>query len=337
MVDRALISIKQLVGFAHLVDSGRRRGQRVGYAQSGAADWISFQLSNALVGNSVDGPVIEVMLGSIAFKAEADLVLAVGCVMATSSQQLSIEIDGVQSKINQGISVRRNQNIVIRNDNSVNYFYIALAAKINGHLLFGSVCTVPREKTKTHNNVLAVNQILKGEAIDNVRRGKLRSLFSNKELINETVKKVRALQDYVNMGTEVLFFQFCYQHMDFDFIQKQRFTNSEYRIGKEAGKMGIKLQGPPILTQRRALLSEGICLGAIQISAEGQPMILLNDRQTLGGYPKIGVIGSVDCARIAQKSMGSIIRFESKDVDMLRTRRLLTNSLIQSIRDILSK
>ena len=59
------------------------------------------------------------------------------------------------------------------------------------------------------------------------------------------------------------------------------------------------------------MLSEGICHGAIQIPADGQPIVLLNDRQTIGGYPKIGSVIPLDTAKLAQLSPGSSIKFEA--------------------------
>jgi len=64
-----------------------------------------------------------------------------------------------------------------------------------------------------------------------------------------------------------------------------------------------------------SMLSEGICLGAIQIPADGQPIVLMNDRQTIGGYPKIGSVIALDCARLAQLSPGSRVRFESISIE----------------------
>ncbi|MGM9256392.1 biotin-dependent carboxyltransferase family protein, partial [Campylobacter jejuni] len=70
-----------------------------------------------------------------------------------------------------------------------------------------------------------------------------------------------------------------------------------------------KLSGSAISCSSRALLSEGISLGAVQIPPDGQPIVLLNDRQTLGGYPKIGTVLSLDCWRLAQTPPGSLVQF----------------------------
>ena len=70
------------------------------------------------------------------------------------------------------------------------------------------------------------------------------------------------------------------------------------------------IEGQAIKCDIDGILSEGICHGAVQIPADGQPIILLNDRQTIGGYPKIGAVSSVDTAKLGQLSQGGKVRFE---------------------------
>ena len=74
--------------------------------------------------------------------------------------------------------------------------------------------------------------------------------------------------------------------------------------------MGYRLQGRPIKSDIEGILSEGISYGAVQIPADGQPIVLLNDRQTIGGYPKIGSVISQDCAKLSQLRQGDKVRFE---------------------------
>ena len=73
--------------------------------------------------------------------------------------------------------------------------------------------------------------------------------------------------------------------------------------------MGYRLEGPAIACDIEGILSEGICFGAIQIPADGQPIVLLNDRQTIGGYPKIGAALSLDTAHLAQLTPGGRVHF----------------------------
>ena len=73
--------------------------------------------------------------------------------------------------------------------------------------------------------------------------------------------------------------------------------------------MGYRLEGPAITCEIDGILSEGICAGAIQIPPDGQPIVLLNDRQTIGGYPKIGSALSLDTAHLAQLTPGGSVHF----------------------------
>jgi allophanate hydrolase subunit 2 len=83
--------------------------------------------------------------------------------------------------------------------------------------------------------------------------------------------------------------------------------------------MGYRLQGAEIIPAIEGILSEGICLGAIQFPPDGQPIILLNDRQTMGGYPKIGSVLSVDIGKLAQLSAGGRVNFEAINLDQAQS------------------
>ena len=83
--------------------------------------------------------------------------------------------------------------------------------------------------------------------------------------------------------------------------------------------MGMRLEGPAVSCPTQQMLSEGICLGAVQVPADGQPIVLLNDRQTIGGYPKIGAVMARDTARLAQLRPGDTLRFEAVDLHQAHT------------------
>jgi len=100
-----------------------------------------------------------------------------------------------------------------------------------------------------------------------------------------------------------------YQACDFSNTERQRFYLHSYTVTPAADRMGYKLKGAAISCQQTQLLSEGICYGAVQIPPDGQPIVLLNDRQTLGGYPKIGTVLSLDCALLAQAAAGTEVYF----------------------------
>jgi biotin-dependent carboxylase-like uncharacterized protein len=91
---------------------------------------------------------------------------------------------------------------------------------------------------------------------------------------------------------------------------RRTFTESDYRVSKEADRMGIRFEGPTIEHAKGAdILSDGIGPGAIQVPGAGLPIVLLADRQTVGGYPKIATVASVDLPRLGRLLPGQTVRF----------------------------
>ena len=204
--NQQLVTFNKISGFAHLVDSGRTGGQHIGYAQSGACDWVSFQAANALVERPLNAPCIEVMLGGISFIAEQDIIIAITCLSKLTSSQLICRVDGRNFPVNEAISVAKGKVVEIEPNGPVNYFYIAIAAQITASRFHGSVCTVSRERNEKHNNMLEAGKVL----------------FGNVEPFSGKVgakSKLKDLQGYVEMESETLSFHYCYQHCDFDWLQ----------------------------------------------------------------------------------------------------------------------
>lgn len=106
-----------------------------------------------------------------------------------------------------------------------------------------------------------------------------------------------------------------YQQQAFSRFQQRLFFSSDYRVSDRCDRMGYRLEGAVIKPSIDGILSEGICLGAIQVPADGQPIVLMNDRQTIGGYPKIGSVMSLDIARLAQMMPGAMVGFEPITID----------------------
>jgi allophanate hydrolase subunit 2 len=100
-----------------------------------------------------------------------------------------------------------------------------------------------------------------------------------------------------------------YQQAHFPRYEQRRFFSHAYTVSDRSDRMGYRMEGPAIACDIEGILSEGICLGAIQIPADGQPIVLLNDRQTIGGYPKIGSALSLDLAQMAQLQPGGTVYF----------------------------
>ena len=90
------------------------------------------------------------------------------------------------------------------------------------------------------------------------------------------------------------------------------FLTSEYTVTEETNRMGCRLEGPSVPAKHTSdIISDGIAPGAIQISSDGKPIILMSDRQTTGGYAKIATVITADLPRLAQTRPGTRIRFQA--------------------------
>jgi antagonist of KipI len=104
------------------------------------------------------------------------------------------------------------------------------------------------------------------------------------------------------------------------------FLSGTYAMAPQSDRVGCRLQGPPIAHRRGAdIVSDGSAFGSVQVSGDGQPIVLMADRGTTGGYAKIATVASVDLPRLAQAAPGDRIRFAQIDVgaaqDLLRAAR----------------
>src|SRR5260370_639719 len=97
---------------------------------------------------------------------------------------------------------------------------------------------------------------------------------------------------------------------------RKTFVESEYRVSKEADRMGIRFEGPTIEHSKGAdIISDGIGPGAIQVPGAGLPIVLLGDRQTVGGYSKIATVASVDLPRLGRMLPDQSVRFAAITVE----------------------
>ncbi len=101
----------------------------------------------------------------------------------------------------------------------------------------------------------------------------------------------------------------AYQWDMFEDSQKEKFFNNTYEVTNQNDRMGYRLKGEKVFPLSGGIISEGIAYGAIQIPPHGEPIILLKERQTIGGYAKIGSVIRVDCFKLAQAKQGDKVKF----------------------------
>ncbi|WP_426237987.1 biotin-dependent carboxyltransferase family protein [Pseudomonas sp. TWP3-2] len=270
-----------------LQDAGRFGVRHLGVTQGGAADWCSMAWANWLLGNGLDLPVVEITLGGFAVVAEED------CVLALAGADLGAQIDGEPLAPWRSFKLRKGQILKFIQPLLGARAYLAAPGGFDAPKVLGSSATVVREELGGLDGMglpLAKSATLSyhGETL----------LVREVPLAQRPDLRNAAPLDLV-LGAQIG--QFSGQSL-FDVF------NSAWTLDSRADRMGIRLLGKALHYQGAPMISEGIPLGAVQVPPDGQPIVLLNDRQTIGGYPRLGALTPLALARLAQCLPGAKVR-----------------------------
>ncbi|WP_447758046.1 5-oxoprolinase subunit C family protein [Pseudomonas moraviensis] len=270
-----------------LQDAGRFGVRHLGVTQGGAADWCSMSWANWLLGNELDAAVVEITLGGFAVVAEED------CLLALAGADLGAQIDGQALAPWRGFTLHKGQRLQLTQPLLGARAYLAAPGGFAAPSVLGSCATVVREELGGLDG-LGV-PLTKGAILS--YHGEPRPVRDVPQTQQPDLRSVKPL-DLV-IGAQIG--QFSGQSL-FDVF------NSTWTIDSRADRMGIRLQGATLHYQGAAMISEGIPLGAVQVPPDGQPIVLLNDRQTIGGYPRLGALTPLALARLAQCLPGAKVR-----------------------------
>ena len=276
-----------------LQDAGRFGQHSIGLTNGGPLDRHSFNWANRLCGNDQNACVIEASIGGLVLQIDIDTQIAV------TGGDAALTINDKPAASWQTHSLKPGDKIALGFSQTASRHYIAVKGGFKIEPMFGSCATVAREKLGG----------LKGAAL---QAGDSLPCIATKD---SSLLKLSEEHRPNYSGDIVLRVILGYQQAAFSHVQKARFFNHEFELSDKCDRMGFRLTGPEIQSGISGMLSEGICFGAIQIPADGQPIVLLNDRQTIGGYPKIGAVFSLDIPQLTQRMPGTKVRFEAITID----------------------
>ena len=287
-----------------LQDAGRFGMTALGLTQGGPLDAHSFAWANALVGNPSNSTVIEHSIGGLVLQATT------ACTVAVTGAELPLQLNGKPVPCWQALSLNRGDELELGYMTRGLRAYLAVSGGIAAPLQFGSSATVMREGigglVQDGSKLQADDLLPLGQAAELALAASAAAtpVAAIQQLTLPPIDKAQPLQLRLLPG---------YQAASFSPTEQARFFLNPYQVTASCDRMGYKLSGSAIQCTSRTLLSEGISLGAVQIPPDGQPIVLLNDRQTLGGYPKIGAVLSLDCWKLAQAAPGSLVQFSAID------------------------
>lgn len=266
-----------------LQDLGRYGQAGQGISQGGVIDLHAHCWANQLLDNDANEATVEMTVGMAKFRAESDLQLAI------SGADMSAELDGEAVGNWRSFPVKRGQILSMKAASTGMRAYLAVAGGFSAKNHFGSVSTVLRNQL---GDLLKDGDVL---AVRNVVSCRSRQVPDRYIPHYGDAIQLRVIESY--------------QADRFLPEQLEMFYASEFSLTPEMDRMGARLDGGVVTPPEGGIVSEGIALGSIQIPPDGQPIILLNDRQTLGGYPKLGCLARVDLAKLAQARPGTKVQF----------------------------
>jgi antagonist of KipI len=274
--------------FTTIQDRGRWGSQASGVPVGGALDRVSHESANALVGNDVDAATLEVTLLGPEIRLETAAVIAV------SGANLTPQVDGADVSLNEPVACRPGSVLRFGERRSGTRAYLAFDGGIAVSPVLGSRATTP----------LCALGGVDGRALvagDRLPLGSTTSARRTKRIdlppIASGGARLRVLP-----GPQDDFFP----AEAFDRMRRTRFT-----ITSRSDRMGYRLEGAQIpRSAGREMISDATFVGGIQVPQSGEPIMLMSDRQTTGGYPQIATVITADLPAAGQLGPGDWVEFE---------------------------
>lgn len=282
---------------ATIQDAGRWGYQSFGVPVSGAMDWFAFTIANRLTRNEANAAALEIR-SSMALQTHER------CLIALTGADAHLGIDGRAMPMWTSVFVRAGSLIEIKT-RAGGWLYLAVHGGIDVPMVLGSRARYPRAGL---GHVLQPGEVL---PLGKKSHGDLMPLAGNR-----APDHMRALA-HRNEPIRVV------QGPHLDWFTPDAIgllTSTEYVLTDVADRMGYRLTGSQFERARKEeLISCGVPLGAIQIPVDGQPIVLMADHQTTGGYPIIATVIRADLPMLAQRAPGERVTFQVVGVEQAQT------------------
>lgn len=301
--------------YTSVQDRGRFGGQRYGLGPAGAMDARALAVANALVGQPAGAAAIEIGPFPARLRATGGAVR-----IALAGAARGMTAGGRAAQPYETDLLADGEVLAIRACSAGVFSYLAVEGGIQAPLVFGSLSVHQRSAIGSPYP----RALLAGDKLDVGEAGP----WEAERVIAPPVRAEGPLR--VVLGP---------QDDHFGEEAVATFLTAEWKISPTSDRMGYRLEGPRLAHIGSAnIISDGIAFGSVQIPGNGQPLLLLADRGTTGGYPKIATIATVDLGRLAQTPVGSLLRFTAVSVGeaqkLARAEAALLVALPRQVREI---
>ncbi len=291
-------------GFLTTIQDLGRPGQlRHGIPTTGAMDRFAFRVANQLVGNPESAPCLEITLTGLKME------ILENCVMAITGANLSPELDGTPTQGWKSFAAERHTFLSFQKRIVGCRSYLSVGGGFQGNLVFGSRAT----DLRNHWGGIEGRALIGGDRLHIQHRPDPVSMLTCRKAqagifrTYEDPFRVRVI-----LGPQREFFSRT---------TVSQFLEGVYRVTLDSDRMGYRLQGSCLQAKRAGMISDPIPLGALQVLPNGQLILLMVDRPSVGGYPKIAVVCTADLPKVAQLNIGDSVSFQEitleESIDLL--------------------
>ena len=300
-------------------DIGRAGYHNVGIGTSGALDPVALRVANLLVGNEPGVGALEVLYLGPAIKIEADNVRMsfVGAAATVEILPDASASSGTTIGTMRSVLVKRGEVVRVGSLTGGATLYVAVEGGFDIQPILGSVST----NIRGGMGGLQARAMIAGDVLPLCRlQASQRDECRVKGIEFRAPSRIRAIPGP--------------QNDYFDDAELAKLFGNDYTVQSGSDRVGMRLQGEPIRHAKGFnIVSDATAPGSIQVPGNGQPIVLMADRQTIGGYPKIATVISADLPELGRLSIGSKIRFESVTVETALTLRRDMLSCLDNLRD----
>jgi biotin-dependent carboxylase-like uncharacterized protein len=265
-------------------DSGRYGAQRYGLTTSGAMDMLALATANTLVGNRPTAAAIEIGPFGASFEARVGAVR-----IAVAGAGRDIKTAGRPLPLNTSVTLAEGERLELGAARSGVFSILAVEGAVHGKAVFGSLSVTARAGVGSpFPRALQAGDEL--ELSDASSGGEHRLVL---EQPDRAALRVLAGPQAEEFGDAYALF-----------------LASEWTISSASDRMGYRLEGPKLVHAKgHNTISDGTVNGSIQVPGSGQPIVLMRDRGSTGGYPKIATVIGPDLGLLAQRRVGTSLRF----------------------------
>ena len=302
--------------FSTVQDLGRRGEQSYGVPVAGAMDATAHRIANALVGNDASAATLEVTLTGPSVR------FAQNTVVAMSGAHFHASVQGQRVPMNRAIVIRAGHSLDIGQRTQGARLYLAVRGGLDTPPVLGSRSTYVRGGFGGH-----LGRALR--AGDKVPLGppgpmtRLERLMVQSGLPTTMAAEVdigalarhwpcpaEGEATHASRAAAPIRILRGPQWRAFPVAMRRQFVTVPFVVSSQSDRMGYRLSGPQlVLSKPLEMISEAVNIGTIQVPPDGQPIILMADRQTAGGYPKMAYVIAADVSRLAQALPGDVLRF----------------------------